>query len=167
MAATAEGKRRDRDLGSCVGGEESAEPLHEARCKNKGDKGSVQGRERVPYLAGAIRRGVYQSCSSSSISTKPALQDCQPGSLSLSLSNVNSLQCANSASLFISPCRCLWAVEGGSRINGGIALPCSPQSDDEYGLGICRSVYPVEERTGLLAVLTTVSQTIVAATQSS
>jgi hypothetical protein len=41
-----------------------------------------------------------------------------------------------------------------------------PRGDDEYGLGICKSGYPVEERMGLLAVLTTVSQTIVAAIQS-
>jgi hypothetical protein len=52
-------------------------------------------------------------------------------------------------------------------MNGGIALPCSSRSDDEYGLGICGFVYPVEGRMGLLAVLTTVSQTIVAATQLS
>jgi hypothetical protein len=73
MAATAEGEGEIGILGSCVGEKNPRSPLHEARCKNKGDKGSVQGREQVPYLIGAIRRGVYQSCSSSSISTKSAL----------------------------------------------------------------------------------------------
>jgi hypothetical protein len=76
MAATAEGKRRDRDLGSCVGERNPPSLYMKLAVRTKEIKGSVQGRERVPYLTDAIRRGVYQSYSSSSISTKPALQDC-------------------------------------------------------------------------------------------
>jgi len=74
------------------------------------------------------------------------------------LSDVRSSQCANSAPFVISSCGCLWAVEGRLRTNGEIALPCSPWSDDGYGLGICTSVCPVEERMDLLTISTTASQ---------
>ena|SRR5580700_491522 len=45
---------------------------------------------------------------------------------------------------------CLWVVDGRLGTNGEIALPCSPRSDDGYGLGICTFVCPVEERMDLL-----------------